>query len=73
MGAESFGLKISTQSILDLAISMGITKSGELFSAMALCELATQLKLRPTLLPDGFSDYRFLLNSLVSGKLLLVP
>lgn len=73
MAAQSFGLKVTSQSTYQLAVNMGITKSGELFSSTAVCDLAAKLNLTPKLLPEGFSDSRILLGHLIGGKMLLVP
>lgn len=73
MAAQSFGINIDTQSVFELALNMGITKSGELFNSNVLSTLANKIQVKSILLDDGFCDANILLNYLLSGKMLLVP
>lgn len=73
MAAQSYGVDVDIKSVFRLALDMGLTKKGEIFSSTAMCALASLIQMKSILLDDGFNDAIVLVKHIISGKMLLIP
>lgn len=67
------GYDINQTSLLHEGQLLGVTKQGEMFSAVWMSLLAEKVKISVTLLEGGLSEYTIVMKHLSQGKPLLVP
>ena len=73
MAAQALNVNMQLDTVYQQALSMGITKQGEMFSATNLCQLAAQFGLKAAIVDHGLETLPPILQWLNSGQLLLVP
>ena len=73
MAAQSFGMNLHPDEVHQKAVSMGVTKQGEMFSAAALAEVSNRFNLCASVEDRAMRDIQSFLKNLSTGKLILVP
>lgn len=76
MAAQRFSPGLSSEVILEEARKNGYTKSGEMFSAAQMAELATRvLHCNATVITteDNENTIREIVSSIIDGNLVLIP